>query len=437
MKWITHLALALMTGTACAAAQDPGGVTVFRNVNVLTMQEEAALPAHAVIVAGGTITWVGAMADLVVPDGARLVEGGGRYLLPGLADMHVHMGGVDVPLFLANGITTVRELNGAPFHLALRDSIRAGQRVGPRMFVTSALLAGAEQPWRHLLVSDAAAAARIARESAAAGYDALKVYDALSPQAYRALVEAGAATGLPLVGHIPRDVGLAAVLAAGQRTIEHSEQIMYATVGHEPAPDRIPEITADVAASGVWVVPTLAAQRILTQSGTADYNARFEVPEIRFVDEGTLAWWRTLRAPDGTPPAAPDDPRSVRRNAFYGFQRELVAALHAAGVPFLVGTDTPNPLLIPGYSIHLEFEALTGAGLRPIDVLRAATREPARFMGQEGEWGVVVPGAAADLVLVEANPLEDMGTLKRPAGVMVGGRWLERAALEAMVAERG
>jgi imidazolonepropionase-like amidohydrolase len=437
MKQITHLALAMMFGTAGAAAQDPDGVTVFRDVNLLTMQEEVALPAHAVIVEGGTIAWVGAMADLVVPDGARLVEGAGRYLLPGLADMHVHMDGADVPLFLANGITTVREMNGAASHLALRDSIRAGQRVGPRMFVTSALLAGAEQPWRHKLVPDAAAAERIAREAAAAGYDALKVYDGLGPEAYRALVEAGADTGLPLVGHIPREVGMAAVLAAGQRTIEHSEQIMYATVGHEPMPGRIPEIAAEVAASGVWVVPTLAAQRILTQSGTTAYNARFEVPEIRFVDEGTLAWWRTLRAPDGTPPAAPDDPRSVRRNAFYGFQRDLVAALHAAGVPMLVGTDTPNPLLVPGYSIHLELEALAGAGLRSIDVLRGATREPARFMGQAGEWGVVAPGAAADLLLVERNPLEDMATLKRPAGVMVGGRWLERAALERLVAERG
>jgi imidazolonepropionase-like amidohydrolase len=305
------------------------------------------------------------------------------------------------------------------------------------MFVTSALLAGDEQPWRHTLLPDPAAAARVAQEAAAQGYDALKVYDGLGLNAYRALVESGAATGLPLVGHIPQAVGLDSVLAAGQRTIEHSEQIMYATVGHELDSGRIPEIAAQVAAAGTWVVPTLAAQRILTHAGTADYNARFEAPEMRFVDTGTLGWWSSLKAPEGTLPAPPGDPRSQRRDAFFGFQRDLVRALHGAGVPLLVGTDTPNPLLVPGFSIHLELAELVGAGMPTIDVLRAATREAARFVGQEGEWGVIAPGAAADLVLVEANPLVELATLRTPAGVMVNGRWLDRTELERMLAERG
>jgi imidazolonepropionase-like amidohydrolase len=347
------------------------------------------------------------------------------------------MGAVDVPLFLANGVTTVREMNGAPFHLALRDSIESGARPGPRMFVTSSLLAGAEQPWRHQLVQNPETAARMAREAVAAGYDALKVYDGLAHEVYRALVEAGAAVGLPLVGHIPGAVGLDAVLAAKQRGIEHTEQIMYATVGHDPAPERISEIAARLAASGTWVVPTLAAQRILTQSRTAAYNARFEAPEVRLVDEGTLAWWRTLRAPEGTAPVDAEDPSRRRPEAFYGFQRDLAAALHRVGVPFLVGTDTPNPMLVPGYSIHIELEALVGAGIPVVDVLRAATREAARFVGQEGQWGTITVGAAADLILVEGNPLEELSTLRTPVGVMLRGRWLDRAELERLLSERG
>lgn len=414
------------------SVNDRAGV-VFRDVAVLTMDADTALVGQAVVVERDRITWIGPVGELEVPPGAQVIDGRGRTLLPGLADMHVHMDRTDVPLFLANGITTVREMNGDDWHVALRDSIAQGEVVGPRMFVASTLLAGEPQPWRHVLIPDATTAYRVAHEMKDRGFDYLKIYDGLSRASYDAFVEASATLDVPLVGHIPRDVGLDGVLAAGQSSIEHVEQIAYATVGHDFDSSRIPGIASRIAASEVWVVPTLAAQRMLSVARTPAYNRRLDAPEIRFVDPEIRGWWASLKAPDGAAEPGPDDPRRRRAEAFYGFQRDLTAALFDAGVPLLVGTDTPNPLLVPGFSLHLELSALVDAGIPPIDVLRAATRNAARFAGEDGQWGVVRPGAAADLVLVDGDPLADIGVLQQPAGVMIGGQWLDRAALTKML----
>lgn len=428
---LTFWAASRATAEAQSVKDDAG--VVFRDVAVLTMDADTALLGQAVVVEGDRIAWTGPVDALEVPPGALVIDGMGRTLLPGLADMHVHMDRTDVPLFLANGITTVREMNGDDWHVALRDSIATGEVVGPRMFVASTLLAGEPQPWRHVLIPDATTAYRIAHEMKDRGFDYLKIYDGLSRAAYDAFVEASATLDIPLVGHIPRDVGLDGVLAAGQSTIEHVEQITYAAVGHDFDASRIPGIVSRIAATETWVVPTLAAQRMLSIARTPAYNRRLDAPEVRFVDPEIRGWWASLKAPDGAVDPGPDDPRRRRTEVFYGFQRDLTAALFDAGVPLLVGTDTPNPLLVPGFSLHLELSALVDAGIPPIDVLRAATRNAARFVGQDGEWGVVRGGATADLVLVEGDPLEDLAVLQHPAGVMVAGRWLDREALEKML----
>ena len=425
----------LLLSAPTAGAQERDAI-VFHDVSILDVEAGTVLPDRTVVVEGEEILWVGPAAEARLPEGATVVGGKGRLLLPGLADMHVHMDPADVPLFLANGVTTVREMNGSQTHLSLRDSIERGQVLGPRMFVASTLLAGVSQRWRHLLVPDAAAAERTAHELKEQGYDFLKVYDSLSRPAYAALAEASGALGLPLVGHVPEEVGLERVLDAGQRSIEHVEQIAYATVGHRPDPGRIPEIAGRIAGGRVWVVPTLAAQRILTQARTGAYNARLDAPEMAFVDPALVEWWKSLMAPAGTPDPSPDDPRRQRSEAFYAFQRDLVRALHEAGVPLLAGTDTPNPLLVPGFSIHHELAALVDAGIPSIEVLRAATRDAARFVGEEGRWGVVARGAVADLVLVDGDPLEEIDALRLPVGVMVRGTWIDRQALDRMLERR-
>lgn len=426
------LALGVLVGVLhvpALAAQEPA-VMVFRDVSVLTMQSDTALRNRTLITRGPEITWLGPAGQASVPDGAKVIDGTGRYLMPGLADMHVHASRSDLSLFLANGVTTIREMNGADWHVAVRDSVREGTFVGPRMLVASTLLAGEEQPWRHELVGSAEAAYAVAHRAREIGFDYLKVYDGLSAEAYAALAEASNTLGLPLTGHIPAAVGLDGVLASGQRSVEHAEQIMYATVGHRPDPSRVPEIVAKLAGTGVRVAPTLASQQMLALARTPAYDDRLDRPEMRFVDPGIMGWWASLGAPEGATPREPDDPRRRRAEAFYGFLRDLTLALYEAGVPLLVGTDTPNPLLVPGYSIHLELAALVDAGISRFDVLRAATDGAARFAGAEGEWGVIRVGAAADLLLLAGNPLDDLSVLEAPVGVMVAGRWLDGGRLD-------
>lgn len=426
-------------GASMLRSQEPAdtAVTVFADVSVLTMDADSVLHDGAVVVRGEEIAWIGPASELDVPTGAQLVDGSGRWLMPGLTDVHVHIEASDLPLFLVNGVTTIREMNGTVRHVALRDSIDRGLRLGPRMIVTSALLAGEEQPWRHELIEGQQGAYRAAHRAQETGFEYLKVYDGLSESAYRALAEASATLGLPLTGHVPAEVGLETVLSAGQKSIEHAEQIMYATVGHRPDTTRIPEIVARIQGTGTWVTPTLASQRMLSLRRTSAYAERLERPEVRFVDPELVAWWESFAPANDAADPPPDDPRPRRARAFYGFLRDLTRALYEADVPLLVGTDTPNPLLVPGYSIHLELVALVEAGIPTAEVLRAATTGAARFTGAEGRRGVVRTGAAADLLLLEADPRERLETLETPVGVMAAGRWLNRQALGRMLDDVG
>jgi imidazolonepropionase-like amidohydrolase len=336
----------------------------------------------------------------------------------------VHASERDLVLFLANGVTSIRELNGSPTHLALRARVAAGELLGPRMKVASPLLAGERQRWRHELLEDPAEAYERALALAAEGYDALKVYDGLSVEVHAALAAAAEEAGLPLVGHVPQAVGLARALAAGQG-LEHADKIVAATLGHALERAAIPGIAAEIAAAEVTVTPTLASLEILSRAGSADFNARFAAPEMAYAERELLPWWESLRGPADAPSRAP--------GAYFELLAELVQALHAAGVPLLVGTDTPNPLLVPGFSIHLELEALVAAGLPRAAVLRAATLGAAELLDFP-EQGRIAPGQIADLVLVDADPLASFAPLRDPAGVVANGRWLARAELQALLA---
>jgi hypothetical protein len=395
------------------------------HVTVIDLESGATDADRTVLVRGDRIAAVEASAELDLPERALVIDGRGRFLIPGLVDAHVHVTERDLPLFLANGVTAIRELNGSSAHLAMRARIAAGELLGPRVKVTSPLLAGERQRWRHELLLDPLEAGERAEAFADAGYDALKVYDGLGREVYDVLAEVARDRSLPLVGHVPSAVGLDRVLAARQG-IEHVEQIVRATVGHALEPERIGEIAALVARAGVTVTPTLAAQEILAHTARADFAARFERPEIAYVERDILEWWQSLRSREHG-----NDSAAV--NPYYAFQAALVRAMAEAGVTILVGTDTPNPLLVPGFSIHDELAALVGAGLKPSEVLRAATVGAAGCLGWKDQ-GRIAPGQVADLVLLEGDPRASLGLLRRPVGVVAAGRWLDRTALDALVA---
>ena len=412
---------------ASRGGPDPDEVSAIVHGTVVPMDAERELPAHTILVRDGRIAWIGPDSLADVPPGARIVDAGGSWVLPGLADMHVHAGVEDLPVFVANGITTVREMNGTPAHLALRAEIRQGRRAGPSLVVTGPLLAGAEQPWRHVLARTPEEGRALAHDQAEAGYDAIKVYDGLSRETYDAIAAAADSAGIPFVGHVPEGVGLERVLEARQRSIEHVNQIAETL----PSADSgvLAEVAARIARAGAWVTPTLASVEALSRRGTPWYEERLAMREVGLVDPGLVEWWRSLGA------EAPDSAHQARRGAYVEGTRALVRALRDAGVPILAGTDTPNPLMVPGFALHEELAALVAAGLSPYEALRAATAEAARFAEATEEFGTIREGARADLVVVAGDPLDDLETLRWPIGVMLRGEWLPRESLEGRISE--
>jgi imidazolonepropionase-like amidohydrolase len=389
----------------------------FIGADILTMNSTTLQRGQTVLVRAGRVADIGSPR---LPADACRVDARGKVLLPALADLHAHVTERDLPLFLANGVTLVREMNGSPVHLALRRRIERGDVLGPRLLVASTLLSGAPLRYRHRLITSVDDAYAAAHEAKDAGYDFLKVYDDLTPDQYRALVEAGRTLGLRLDGHVPREVGLAAVLDAGQ-AIQHLDKIASALAGHALDSARLADAGRMFAGRSVWVTPTLASLRALDLAGTQEYVGRLRRPEMAYVDSSTLVWWHTL-VRGGTRAYAP--------SRFYHFQTALLKVLkESGGVRFLLGTDAANPLMVAGFSVHDELEALVrDGGFSAYEALLAATRNVADFLG-DSTGGRVAVGARADLVLVDASPLTDLATLRQPHGVMVAGRWLERPPL--------
>lgn len=411
-----------------SATQTIDLTVVFRNVSIVPMDAERVLPNRTVVVKRGKITAIAEAEKTTIPPNAVVIDGSGRYLLPGLADMHVHTDPSDFAVFLANGVTTIREMNGSADHLKWRAQLASGELLGPHLFVASTLIAGEKVRWRHLLVTSPDEAATVVREFARQKYDFIKVYDGLSREVYDRIVQTAREVNVPIVGHIPKAVGLEHVLESGQKSIEHSEQIEYATARFDLplTPQQAETIAARIARSDSWVTPTLASQEVLCSRGTPLFNSLFDRSEMMFVDQSTLAWWSTLKQPR-------KDGAQDSRSAFFSSQVDLVRALNRQHARLLAGTDTPNPLLVPGFSLHEELRNLHAAGLTNFEVLRTATTNPAAFLGTSAESGTVEVGKRADLVLVDANPLQNLETLRTPSGVMVGGRWLSKKQLSELL----
>ncbi|NIP78477.1 MAG: amidohydrolase family protein [Gemmatimonadetes bacterium] len=433
-RGLALLVLCLLVSPARhARAAAPVDDLALRDARVVDVENGAVLAGSTVLIRGDRIVAVAPDAAVAVPAGARVIDLDGAFVVPGLSDMHVHTGADAHPLYLAAGVTTVRVMMGTESLLEWRRSYRPEDGPAPRVFLAGPLLAGTEVPWPHERITTPDEGRASVRRQAEAGYDFVKAYEGLSAPVYRAIVEEATARGLPVVGHVPMDVGLAGVVAAGQHTIEHVEQLMYGTYGRDGVMTlplaRIPEVVAALEGRGVYVTPTLAGQERIHRRGTPWHEARFARDEMRWMDPSWADWWNGTRA------GSPSWEALERRRRFLMFQEELTTALHEAGVPLLTGTDAPYPLLVPGFSLHHELEALVEAGLTPLEALRASTLNAAAALGRAGEAGVVAPGAWADLVVVAASPLEDLSVLATPDAVVSRGVYLDREELERLRAE--
>lgn len=434
-------ALLLAVALLQAPAPEPEPATAFVGVTVLPMDSERRLADHTVVVRDGRIVAMGPRASTPVPEGATAIDGTGRFLMPGLADMHVHTWAAsDAPMFLAHGVTTVRNLFGSPQHLAWRAQVEKGELLGPTLVTAGPILDGEPPVWPgSSVVEDVESARAAVAAHVEQGYDFVKVYQRLTLEAYEAIVEEARLAGLPIDGHTPDAVGYERVLAAGQRTVEHMSGIGLVVAADPPGsgwagdnlgwarvdPERQALWVERSVAAGVWLCPTFVVFQKMLEP---DLFAReLGMDHVRHVPTFTRQFWKNMNArntPEG---------RAAGRDSVPARMAFLEAFVDAGG-RVILGTDMGNPLVVPGYSVHEELANFAAAGLSHFQALHAATRAPAQCLGLEREFGSVAVGLRADLLLLGADPLLDVDNARAIEGVMVRGRWLDRAALDASLA---
>ena len=452
-----------LTFTSLAGAQsekNPQQIAI-THVTVINPGTSSVRPDSTVFVSGTHITAVSDSDNFKLPNGARVIDGRGHFLIPGLWDMHVHSafgdwfpGGRDIilPLFIANGVTGVRDMGGdVPVLLTWRKQIAQGQIIGPRMVISGPMLDGYLLDGKSLRfpssmpVTTPASAVAAVDSLKAQGVDFIKVQSEVSDEAYRAAAAEAHKQGLPFVGHVPERVRLEETIAAGQKSIEHLMGIFEACSGQEDKfisgkgnlklvlsshdEQKCDALIALLAKSQTWQVPTLVWQRGGTFLDQRDLKHQ---PLDKYVP----AYWRDVTWRRFTDEMMPDllkDPLALRQE-YFARNLQMVGTMHCAGAPFMAGTDTaPGVYIMPGFSLHDELANFVEAGFTPMEALQAATSNPAKFLDAESSFGSIEPGKTADLVLLNANPLDDIRNTQKIAAVIANGRLFDRAALDEIL----
>jgi imidazolonepropionase-like amidohydrolase len=412
----------------------------FINVNVVPMSSELVLRQQTVLIDGDRIVAIGDVDEVPIPEQATLIDGTDRYLAPGLAEMHAHV--PDAPsddldrymaLYVANGVTTIRGMLGRPSHLPLRESLSQGEVFGPRLITSGPSLNGRS-------VNGVAEAQRMVEEQHAAGYDFIKLHPGLSADEFEAIATAANRLGMPFAGHVPVAAGVRRALQLGMATIDHLDGYFAALL----PPDSIGEggyggffdilladdidagelrdIAEATAAAGTWnVVTEVLVEQLVNDTPAAELRHR---PDMRYMPAETIRSWVRAKQEQQAEKGFNADiaARGIE------MRRRLILELHRAGAGLLLGADSPQVFNVPGFATHYELGALVASGLTPYEALRAGTVAVAAFLESNG--GVIAVGHDADLVLLDANPLADIGNSRRIHGVVLRGTWYSAADLE-------
>lgn len=408
-------------------------VTAFVGANVLPMDRERVLRDHTVVVRQGRIVAVGPRGSVQVPEGATVIDASGRYLMPGLAEMHGHTpGGVmEEPvmfLYVANGITTVRGMLGNQTHLDLRRRANTGELLAPTLYLAGPSFSG------NTVQSEEQADQRV-REQARDGWDLLKVHPGLTRAQYDAMARAARESGIRFAGHVPADVGLRHAIEMGQETFDHLDGYIEFLDAFDRPLDRgrLEEAVRLTREAGAWVVPTMVLWEVgIIGAGDAEEMSAW--PEMRYwprenmpmVVEGVEGWAGRQR---NAAAQYRQDP-STRRQ-WIANRNAVLKALADGGAGILMGTDSPQIFSVPGFSLHREMQAMADAGMTPWQILESGTRNVGTYFQGKDTFGTVAVGRRADLLLLNRNPLEDVAHVADRAGVMVRGRWLPESEIQA------
>jgi imidazolonepropionase-like amidohydrolase len=440
------------------AQSSPNPVLIIHDVTVIDATGAPAQPHRTVIVRDGRIEEIGSSS---MGMGGKLpgihVDGSGKFLIPGLWDMHVHMAfgdwfprskGISLPLFIANGVTGVRDMGGELEVLQLwRKEITAGTLIGPRMVISGPMLDGPQPRFPSSIAIKTPENGRHAVDDLKRrGVDFIKLQSLIPREAVFAVADEARKQSIPFVGHVPDAVRASEASNAGQKSFEHligifegssplEDEFLKGPKGPEKFlasydPARAASLFTLLAKNHTWQCPTLVWERGGNLIDEADFA---HDPRAKYVP----AYWKDVTWKRFTGEIVHDfntDDLATRKR-FVEKELEVVSAMHRAGVPFLAGTDTPPGVYIfPGFSLHEELQRFVAAGFTPMEALQTAPLNPAKFLGMEDRLGTIEKGKLADLVLLDANPLEDIRNTQKIAAVVVNGRYLSRKDLDKMLA---
>lgn len=461
------IAALLLTVSLCALAGPelkPTSVAL-THVTVINVSGAPSRSDATVVITGDRITAVDSAGEVTIPRDALVVDATGKFLIPGLWDMHVHWELKDyLPLFIANGVLGVRMMWGTPAHHEWVKQTASGELLGPRLSIASPIIDGPKPIWKGSVgVANAAEAREAVVRAKEAGADFIKVYSLLSREAYFAIAAEAGRHGIPFVGHVPESVSAGEASDSGQKSIEHLTGVLLATSSDEASiraemqdalaagsaepsairfrrltvnvkavethdPDRAAALFARFRQNHTWQVPTLTVLRAITHLDDASFT---NDPRLKYMPQRFRDYWDPKRDARVRMYTAEDWAQSRKVYALY---LKLIGEMKRAGVEFLAGSDVSNPYCFPGFSLHDELTLLVQAGFTPQEALQAATINPARYLGLRDSLGTVETGKVADLLLLTANPLEDIGNTRQIDAVFVAGKMIDHTQIETMLA---
>jgi imidazolonepropionase-like amidohydrolase len=408
------------------------------------MDKEQVLENKVVVVKNGKITAIADPQKIKYSKDAMIIDGKGKFLMPGLAEMHAHVPAVDdlepmkevLLLFAANGVTTIRGMLGHPRHLELRSKIESGEILGPRFYTAGPGFNGNS-------VKSAEAGAVMVREQKQAGYDFLKLLPGLTKETFSTIVKTAKEINIPFAGHVSFDVGVWRAIAAGYASIDHmdgfieslvpdidsikeqDEGLFAMFIAKQADTTRITKLMTALRERNIWVVPTQClAERWFTPD--KDAEALSQEPEMIYMKAETLNNWVNTKKNLIANPKF----ESAAINQFIKLRRKLIYECNKNGVGLLLGSDAPQVFDVPGFSVHHELEYLVNAGLTPYEALRTGTVNAAAYFNKNNERGTIKVGAVSDLILLNGNPLKYIGQTKNIEGVFLGNNWLSKVWID-------
>ena len=441
MAW----AVAVFMSVACGGPDTLiHGEVAIVDVNVLPMNREQVLKEQTVIIREGRIAAIGSSDEIGPEDGVDVIDGDGGFLVPGLTEMHAHlpdprMSDMDIAnilfLYVANGVTTVRGMQGDPSHFDLRSQVDRGLVVGPSLYLASVEITGST-------IETPEAADQRVREDKVAGYDLIKISEGLTIEVFDALSRTADEVGLPFAGHVSDLVGIRRALASGQASIDHMDNYLLGLIPDEQSPEvypglagigafidrmdeaTMPDLVRATVDAGAWVVPTMVLWETAFYGDRSAADLEAERPEVIYMPPEMVEGWR--QAVDGRLRATDVE---INRHVT-ALRRRMLQALHRGGAKIVLGADSPQIFSVPGFSVHREMATYVDLGMTPYEVLAVGTRKPAEYFGATDEFGSIAVGLRADLILLNENPLDDIGNVTSRSGVMLRGRWFSEDEIQ-------